>query len=390
MHILQSWGRFGHATPAILNARESITRIILFTHMNPRRLLTQSALVIGAVLLSAGIQTFAFTQPNTAPPNAAVYAPLTTSSDGQSKLGGLALNQSAVPAPIGLVVNGATKLGSTTAACDASTAGSIIFTPAGFMGCTGTAWAPFGMSIPAGSTTLDWNTACTAPTCTTLANGSRQFSFTVPAGVTNLKTIQVWGAGGGGAAGSGANIIQTAIHGAGAGGGGGAYALSQNVSVTPGQEIVVVVGAGGAGGTDNLPEYACGWPCDCAYSVAGGDSSVTIGGTQSITAGGGSRACGYGGAGGTVSSSGGIVLITSASGSPGSNGGCTYNASCGGNGGAGANGGAGGLRTCVDPTSATSGTAPGGGGGGGYCGNGTYGGTHFGAAGAPGKVYISW
>lgn len=60
--------------------------------MNPRRLLSQAALVTGALLFSAGLQTFAFTQPSTSPPNADSYAPLTTSPTAQSKQGGLLLN----------------------------------------------------------------------------------------------------------------------------------------------------------------------------------------------------------------------------------------------------------------------------------------------------------
>ena len=60
-------------------------------------------------------------------------------------------------------------------------------------------------------------------------------SCTVPAGVTQI-TIAAWGGGGGG--GSGAN---------GAGGGGGAY-CGQSFTVTPGETLNIVVGAGGAGG----------------------------------------------------------------------------------------------------------------------------------------------
>ena len=39
--------------------------------MNLRHHLSQIALVIGAVLLSIGVQAFAFTQPSTSPPNRA-------------------------------------------------------------------------------------------------------------------------------------------------------------------------------------------------------------------------------------------------------------------------------------------------------------------------------
>ncbi len=61
--------------------------------MNLRRTLSSMALVIGAILFSAGLQTFAaFTQPSTAPPGADAYAPLSTSPDAQAKVGGLLLN----------------------------------------------------------------------------------------------------------------------------------------------------------------------------------------------------------------------------------------------------------------------------------------------------------
>ena len=51
------------------------------------------ALVIGAILFSAGLQTFAaFTQPSTAAPGNDAYAPLHTGITAQSKVGGLLLN----------------------------------------------------------------------------------------------------------------------------------------------------------------------------------------------------------------------------------------------------------------------------------------------------------
>ena len=61
--------------------------------MNLRRILSQAALVVGAVVFSIGLQTFAaFTQPTNAPPNADTYAPLTTSPTAEAKSGGLLLN----------------------------------------------------------------------------------------------------------------------------------------------------------------------------------------------------------------------------------------------------------------------------------------------------------
>ena len=72
------------------------------------------------------------------------------------------------------------------------------------------------------------------------------YTYTVPAGVTEL-VVECWGAGGGGSAAIG--MKETGGRGAGAGGGGGAHAHSV-ISVSPGQVLTLVVGAGGAGGTN--------------------------------------------------------------------------------------------------------------------------------------------
>ncbi len=80
--------------------------------INFRRILSQVALITGAVLFSIGLQTFAaFSQPSTSPPNADAYAPLTVSPSAQSKAGGLLLNTGA--AVNGLIVqNGNVGIGS--------------------------------------------------------------------------------------------------------------------------------------------------------------------------------------------------------------------------------------------------------------------------------------
>lgn len=61
-------------------------------NMNFRRILSQATLVIGAVLFSIGLQTLAFTEPTTSPPNADAHAPITTGPSVQTKSGGLFLN----------------------------------------------------------------------------------------------------------------------------------------------------------------------------------------------------------------------------------------------------------------------------------------------------------
>ena len=71
--------------------------------MNHRQIISQAALIIGVVLFSAGLQTFAvFTPPTAPPPQADAYAPLNTGPDAQAKIGGLLLNLGG--APNGLIV----------------------------------------------------------------------------------------------------------------------------------------------------------------------------------------------------------------------------------------------------------------------------------------------
>src|SRR3989344_2447818 len=61
--------------------------------MNLRRILSQIALVTGALLFSVGLQTFAaFTEPTTSTSDAGAFAPITAGPNGQVKSGGLVLN----------------------------------------------------------------------------------------------------------------------------------------------------------------------------------------------------------------------------------------------------------------------------------------------------------
>ncbi len=65
--------------------------------------------------------------------------------------------------------------------------------------------------------------------------------FTAPAGVTKI-TVEVWGAGG---AGGGGNTVASG------GGGGGGYKKVIDVTVVPGTQYTIVVGAGGSGAATN-------------------------------------------------------------------------------------------------------------------------------------------
>ena len=77
-------------------------------------------------------------------------------------------------------------------------------------------------------------------------------NFTVPPGVANLIIVGS-GGGGGGGGGSGGNSYPgtccgNTYCGQGGVGGGGVYPVTYNLTVTPGQIVPIVVGAGGAGG----------------------------------------------------------------------------------------------------------------------------------------------
>lgn len=147
-------------------------------------------------------------------------------------------------------------------------------------------------------------------------------TWTVPAGVTSISVVCVGGGGGGGgraylSVSTGASNVTAA--GYGGGGGGGALAYTNNYTVTPGQVIIIGVGAGGKAGTDGA--YA-----NSTYAYAGqqgGQSYAQISGGSTICAangGSGGQAItaywsaytahaldgtGYGGAGGTVATGSG-------------------------------------------------------------------------------------
>ncbi|GMA50115.1 hypothetical protein GCM10025857_14720 [Alicyclobacillus contaminans] len=188
--------------------------------------------------------------------------------------------------------------------------------------------------------------------------GSQTFTssgtFTVPNGVYRIF-VQLWGGGGGGGSGSAGftNSGTTKYYSGGGGGGAGAYAEGW-ISVTPGQQIPVTIGLGGAGGTP------------VSVSTIGATQSGNIGTNGGNTAVGGLIA--LGGAGGTQG-------MASSSGSPvtsaGGNGG-TYTAPIGVNGNAGSG----------STTNSTNVWTPGGNGGSSNMGSGGTGGTSINANGA--------
>lgn len=74
-----------------------------------------------------------------------------------------------------------------------------------------------------------------ASTVVVLTSGT---TWVVPAGVTTLKSVECWGAGGGGYA---------------TGGGGGAYAAITNLAVTAGSSVTMQIGSGGVGNSGPTP-----------------------------------------------------------------------------------------------------------------------------------------
>lgn len=145
------------------------------------------------------------------------------------------------------------------------------------------------------------------------------FTFTVPAGVTSISAVCVGGGGAGIIYAGSPRFIGT-------GGGGGGLAYKNNISVTPGENLTITVGAGGT-------------PINANPSQAGGSSSIKRGVTSLCEASGGAGGVGTDGLSGVVAVSGGAVVV-------------------------GDGGGSGGAASCIAQG------ASGGGGAGGYSGNG--------------------
>lgn len=214
-----------------------------------------------------------------------------------------------------------------------------------------------------------------------------QYFWTAPGGVTSLSTAEVWGAAGGGR-----NKISS--------GAGGEYAKETSVAVTPGNRYPVVVGAGGKGGViaDTINPGGDGANSSfvgdavtvLAHGGQGGFSigSVAKGGTGStntthFNGGDGQIGGSNGGGAGGGSSAGSTAPGNQGAAPSGNTGGAGATAPAGG--GAGGRGG----NAPTDNPATYPGVNPGGGGGGGPKGVPTlqY---HSGAAGASGKVKLTW
>lgn len=188
------------------------------------------------------------------------------------------------------------------------------------------------------------------------------YTFVVPIGVTSISMLSIGGGAGGPTTvrftsndpgNCGGFVPAAATNTNMKAGGGGALAYVNNVSVTPGESLTIVVGAGGNGGTYPT-EYGNG----PQFGGNGGESYVARGATKLVHAGGGS---------GSGNGNGGTVLVGTggaggAGGTPSPSGPSYQGAGGGGAGGYSGTGGAGG--NAANAGSAGSGGAGGGGAGG--------------------------
>ena len=245
-------------------------------------------------------------------------------------------------------------------------------------------------------------------------------AFTVPAGVTAIDVFLVGGGGGGGAG----YAINSSSYQGGGGGGGGRTKTQKSISVTPGQTMAVIVGAGGAGASVIEGSPATGGNGGTTsivingstYSSAGGEGGIGYSGDGEGGSGGGSQGAytgSYrsGGAGGYDGSDGYSVYYGSYTGCAGQGtttrkfgeagntlfsgggGGGAVSGSTQGAGGAGGGGnggyytGSGSSQVVIAAASGGSNTGGGGGGGGGSY---YYVPSTAGAAGGSGIAIIRW
>ena len=221
-------------------------------------------------------------------------------------------------------------------------------------------------------------------------------TFTVPAGVTNLRRVVVVNAGAGGG------------YNAGGGGGGGAVAVFENIATTPAATFPVVIGTGGAGGTSGTPQGGSGGLStfggngQTVQSTGGAGGTGTNGGTggggtygnngSQTTGGNGTTGGGGGGGGGDISSLNvGSINGVNGTGSTGGTGGVGLTAGGGGGGATGMGSGLGGAGAWGGGGGgAASGVVGGAGAVNSGCGGGGGGSGANGGAGGTGWVLVSW
>jgi large repetitive protein len=232
---------------------------------------------------------------------------------------------------------------------------------------------------PADSTTSQTSVIAAPIATTDTYSTAGSTTWTVPAGVTSI-TVE---ARGGGGAGGGSTNAGTGVARGGAGGGGGAFA-SSTLSVTPGQQLTIVVpgqasGSSGASGANGSPAFVGpdGNSANALVRAAGGSGGAgnTSGNTPA------------GGAGGTVAGSVGTTRTAGANGADGASG---FGISSGAGGAGAQSGGTGGagIGTVGGTANGNAGNPPGGAGGGSRTSQ--NGGSQTGGSGAVGRVVISY
>jgi hypothetical protein len=177
------------------------------------------------------------------------------------------------------------------------------------------------------------------------------YSWVAPAGVTSVSVVAV-GSGGGGDTGNGIGAVGL-LYGTSRSGAGGGLAYANNVSVTPGETLTVVVGAGGLGGSSySYNRTTNSYNTIPTASTSGAESSFKRSSTNLVRATGGANLNGAPGSAATG---------TGGSGGSGNGSNACFAAGGGGGGGYAGNGGNGALG---GNDNATAGAGGGGGGGG--------------------------
>lgn len=238
-----------------------------------QELLNISKGFIFGIVVVLGATAIAWNGPVSAPPNYNAYAPINISLASQTKGGALWAGSFLTTG--GGYFEGNVGIGTTSPSQKLSVAGTIESSSGGF-------------KFPDG----------TIQTTATANHGLQTFTsngtFTVPAGVT---TVWVTAVGGGGSGSTGSNTTDPYDRGHGGGAGGMVYRTP--ISVTPGTNITVTVGTGGA-----------------EVSVCTGNSGYMFNGNTGTSSSFGSYVTVGGGGAGTVSSpgvSGGGILSTAGS-----------------------------------------------------------------------------
>lgn len=328
----------------------------------------------GAYQATASVMTF-----SVAPPVAITAQNLYSSAGTSSSWTPQVTNSLGTPT-YALLQNGAAvaNLSSLCAGLSFSpSSGAISGTPAG--GCS-VANLAYQVTDSDGSTATSSTFSITVlvPTTVFLAANS---SWTVPAGVTVLDSVECIGGGGSGAVIRGLSAGATI-----SGGGGGAYSKSTNIAVSPGAGINVAVGAGGAavGPLGSATSVAGNSGGDTYFNAASAADAVVQGASVACLAkgggGGATVANGFGIGGAAASGVGALRYSGGNSGAVGPSGGLT-----GGGGAAGRNGNG---NNGLDSTSGFSPSA-GGAGDAGFGGAGSAGVTS-GSAGPAGGAGAEW